>query len=349
MKTPLRVQFMTWLTVQTLIVFVLLAGILFAFNLHEQSDHPDLAAEEMEEMWMMLGLMALTLPALLGAAWWISKRQLAPLRHVLDAAEAVRSGRLDQPIEVPVKTDEIGQLAGAINDAFARYQHALRRLDRFSGEVAHQLRNPLAAIRTTAEVTLEQPRRAEDYQDALARIVEDVRRLGHAVDQLLTLARLDRSRLRDAEERFDLAALVRDIVAIHQPAFEERAIRCALDLSSAPVHLTGLPRLLEQAIANLLDNAARFTPDHGQIAIALRNDTGHVTLSVADSGVGLPAQMRAKPVDQFSQLGDRLKSGTGLGLIIAADVVRLHHGQLTAAASALGGAEFIINLPAPQP
>lgn len=149
MKTPLRVKFMTWLIVQTLIVYVILAGILCAFNLHEQKEHPNLAAEEAEEFEIMLGLMALSLPVLFGSAWVISRRQLSPLRDVLTAAEAIRSGQLDQPIVAPLKTDEIGRLAATINDAFARYRDALNRLDRFSREAAHQLRTPLAMICAT--------------------------------------------------------------------------------------------------------------------------------------------------------------------------------------------------------
>jgi signal transduction histidine kinase len=346
MKTPLRLQFMTWLTVQTLVVFAILAGILFAFNYHERQDHPDLAAEEAEEFTVTLATMLLSLPVLLGVAWIISRRQLAPLRAVLHAAESIRHGQLQQPIETPVKTDEIGRLAATINDAFGRYQDALRRLDRFSRDAAHQLRNPLAAIRATAEVSLQQPRSDAEYQDALAKIAEETQRLGHVVEQLLTLARLDRHGLRQATEPVNLTELTRAMVTFIQPAWEERGIECRIEIPEAPVTATGLPRLLEQAIANLLDNASHFTPAHGRIAVKLVAGGGAARLSIADSGPGLPETLRHAPVEQFGDLASRRVGGTGLGLAIVADIVRAHGGTLTARNSEWGGAEFELMLPA---
>jgi len=174
---------------------------------------------------------------------------------------------------------------------------------------------------------------------------ESAHRLGHTVEQLLTLARLDREGLRQVAEIVNLAELVCDMVAFHQPALQDRRIECHLAVPDAPVSVTGLPRLLEQVVANLLDNALHFTPDGGRIAVTLASTVDSVTLTVADSGPGLPETLRNAPVDRFGDLGQRRVGGTGLGLSIAADIARVHGGALTARTSEWGGAQFDLTLP----
>jgi signal transduction histidine kinase len=322
-----------------------MGAILFFFNLHEQREHPDTAAEEAEETYLVLGLMAISIPLMLGVAWVISKRQLKPLRDVLQSAQTIRDGKLDHRIETPVESDEIGQIARTINDAFASYQQALRRLDRFSLDAAHQLRNPLASIRANAEISLQQPRSAEEYQNSLGKILEESGRLSHTVDQLLMLARLDRNDLAESFEQTDIAALTRELLENYRPLLEEKSIALETALPNEPRFIRGVPRLLEQSIANLLDNAIRFTPKHGRISVQLTSSADTETLTVADSGPGIPDSLRNATVEQFGRGASRSKEGTGLGLAIAADVVRVHGGQITVKSSRMGGAEFAIVIP----
>jgi signal transduction histidine kinase len=348
MSRSLRARFMLWLTVQTVVVFLAVGGIVLAFNLHEQHEHPGQAAEEAKEFLLVLGLMGLSAPLLLWSAWGISRQLLKPLQEVIRSAEVIRAGQLEHRIRTATDADEIAQLARAINEAFDRYQEALDRLDRFSSVAAHQLRNPLAALRTAGEVALQQARSPAEYRDTLGRVLEDARRLSHTVDQLLTLARLSQAELGAAFEPVDLAQLTRDLLGEFAPTFEAGHLVVRVTGTDAPLIVTGLANLLREALANLLDNAVRFSPAGGHLAIDLRRQPdGRTAWCLSDSGPGLPAKVReAVPAGTRPPRLPRTE-GAGLGLLVASDIVRAHRGTIAADTSEWGGARFTICLPSP--
>lgn len=346
MKTTLRVKFMSWLTLHTLITFLATAAILFVFNLKERGEHPDLAEEETEELLTVFGFMSLALPVVLLAAWGISGQLLKPLQSIIRSAQVIREGKLEHRIDAEIEHDEIGKLARTINEAFDSYQNALRRLDRFSFDVAHQLRNPLAAIRTEGEVCLQRPRAAQEYQETLGRILEDARRLGHTVDQLLTLARLGRGELAGAFQELNFGSLLGEILDDLAPVIEEKQLSLQKSLPAERIAVRGIPNLLREAVVNLLDNAIRFTPEGGRLGVELRGDGSQsVLLSVADSGPGIPATRWEGIFGRSRPLNGSSNEGTGLGLAIASDVIRAHHGSIKITSSDWGGAKFTILLP----
>lgn len=335
MKFSLRAKFMLGLMVHTTIIYICLGAALLAFNLHERRMHPDEIEEEREELFVIYGLMAAVLPFATLGAWWITGQFLKPLQTILRTADEIRRGRLDQRIETPILNDELGQLARTLNQAFDNYHDVLERLDRFSLDAAHQLRNPLAAMRTSAEVCLQQPRDRAAYEEVLAMVLEEASRLGHTVDQLLLLARLTRDNLREHFETLDLSALTLTLVDHLKPAFDEKRIQLTALTPASPVHVRGSPRLLEQALANLLDNALRLTPGDGRVQVELRQEPLKVYLSVADSGPGL----------QNNSGNSENPKNSGLGLLVASNIARAHGGSVQAAASSWGGACFTIELP----
>lgn len=346
MKTPLRLKFMKWLTIQTFLVFGVLAAVLYLFNLHEQTELEHNAAEEAEEFLIMIGLMAATTPLILWSAWSISRQLLKPIQSIIRSAEIIRAGNLDHRIDAEVAADELGKLASTINEAFDRYQRSLKRLDRFSYDAAHQLRNPLAAIRTEGEVCLQQERSPGQYRETIGQILEDVDRLSHTVSQFLTLARLDRGHLASAFQEVDLTALVKAVLDELAPVSETKSIQVTASLPDTRLPMRGVPNLLRESVVNLLDNALRFTPDHGRIEVQLREESPHMALlTVADSGPGLPTSMREHLFDRTRGADGSLRDGTGLGLAIAADVIRVHGGTIKATTGELGGAKFTVQLP----
>ncbi|HEY9170692.1 MAG TPA: ATP-binding protein [Verrucomicrobiae bacterium] len=347
MKLSLRMKFMLGLMAHTLVIYLAFGVALLAFNMHERRMHPDEVQEEREELFIIYGLMAAVLPLAVAGAWLITGQLLKPLQTMLRAADEIRAGRLDQRIETPVAGDELGQLARALNDAFDNYRRVLGRLDRFSLDAAHQLRNPLAAMRASAEVCLQQPRAREEYEEVLARVLEESARLSHTVDELLLLARLTRDNLQEVFAPVDLAALARELAEDLKPAFEARGVRLETRLPETRLLLRGSTRLLEQALANLLDNALRFTPAGGQVVLELqRKAPDRLVLSVADSGPGLAIAGQAagdRPESTSDQA--RPKDGAGLGLLIVSNVADAHGGTVQATVSQWGGACFTLELP----
>jgi signal transduction histidine kinase len=345
MKLTVRAKFMLGLVVQTLVVYVVLGAILYGFNLHERHEHIGKSKEEKEEFEIVMGLAALSIPIVLLIAWQVSLHLLKPLQKIVDSAEMIREGALDHRVEPDVPDDEIGRLARTINEAFDSYHRALERLDRFSFDAAHQLRNPLAAIRTTAEVCLQHQRVPADYQDALGRVLEDANRLSHTVDQLLMLARLGRADISAAFEKVDAVALVRHTLDALVPVLDENEIALRSELPAGPVMVRGIPRLLEQALANILDNAARFTPRSGTITVEMqRSGAGKLELNITDTGPGIPESLQDSLFRRWAEGFEHEREGSGLGLAIAADIIRVHNGTIGVSSSDDGGSCFTIRL-----
>jgi signal transduction histidine kinase len=338
---------MLWLLALGAVLYLALGAALFAFNLHERREHPDEVDEEREELLIIYGIMAAVLPLAVGGAWIVTAQLLAPLRAMLNTARQIRQGGLDQRIETPMAGDELGQLAVALNEAFDNYRRVLERIDRFSLDAAHQLRNPLASMRATGEVCLQRERSAAEYQEVIGRMIEDARRLGHTVDQLLLLARLGQEDLQDLFEPLDLALLARELVESLNPAFEAAGVCLETRIEGGPFSVRGGRRLIEQALANLLDNALRFTPPKGRVVVELRKPhPGRITLNVADSGPGLSATAGASAAANPANGQAQSKEGSGLGLLIVSNVARAHGGSVQAKVSEWGGACFSLDLPA---
>ena len=347
MNLSLRAKSMLWLMVHLLAVYVVIGFGLFLFNQYELKTHPDEIEEEKEELLIIYGIMLAALPVAVGSAWWITGRALNPLRSMLQVADQISAGRIEQRLDAPVATDELGHLARTLNAAFDNYQRLLGRVDRFSLDAAHQLRNPLAAMRTTAEVSLQRPRSAEESAETIARLLDETRRLGHTVDLLLLLARLTREMPQEAFEPLDLTALVRELAGNLQPLFESRGTALELMLPERPIRLRGSPRLLEQAVANLLDNALLMTPAGGRVRVEVeRAGAGWLRLAVSDSGPGLADVIQPgvlSPDRPSTRSGHQ--EGTGLGLMIVTNVVHAHGGTVEASVSPWGGARFVLEMP----
>lgn len=346
----LRTKFTFWLLSLIAVIYLTLGAALYAFNLHERREHPDEVQEEREELWIIYGLMAAVLPLAVFVAWRVTEQLLHPLRSMLRAAQEIQDGELDRRLEAAVATDELGQLALTLNRAFDNYRRVLERIDRFSLDAAHQLRNPLASLRTSGEVCLQRERTPAEYQEVIAGMVESTRRLGHTVDQLLLLARLAPEKLKEVFVPMDLATVVSELAEQLNPAFEAAGVHLELRVQDSPSRIHGAPRLIEQAIANLLDNALRFTPPKGRVVLQLRKATpGRVVLTVADSGPGLSHAGPWLSGAPDGALGaPRSKEGTGLGLLVVSNVARAHAGSVQAQVSELGGACFSIELPAAE-
>jgi signal transduction histidine kinase len=348
MKTTLRTKFMFWLMAHTLVIYFAFGIGLFLFNQHEQHEHPANRAEEQEELFIIYGIMLAALPIGIAGAWLVTGQLLRPIQAMLRKADLIRAGQIDQRLETPVANDELGRLARTLNEAFDNYHRLLARVDRFSLDAAHQLRNPLAAMRTSAEVCLQQPRSPSEYEETVIRILEEARRLGHTVEQLLLLARLNRDMFREVFEPLDMVSLVKELAETLRPAFEVRGIQFDVRLPAAAVTLRGSARLLEQAVANLLDNALRVTPTGGQVEIDLTIPSpGRVFVSVADSGPGLGREIQPGTVSDNIQVQSApgASEGTGLGLLIVSNIVRAHGGGVQASVSELKGARFTLDLP----
>jgi len=346
MRHTLQIRFFKWLVIQTVCIFLAVGTVRLIYRIHEQKKHPDLA-EERAEAYVTVSILVFSLvPLSLFMAWSVSKQMRRLLQPIFDTADQVRSGNLERRILPVEPNDEIGSLSTKLNEAFDRYRDALSRLERFSFDASHQLRNPLAAIRASGEICLQRERSAEEYRQTIGMMLEDADRLSATVEQLLTLARLAYKDLAAEIEVFTVRELVESAVEHFKEPCELKEIEFRTVISNADVRVRGVRYLLQEALTNLLDNAVRFTPQKGRIQVSLEDaPAGCFKLVIDDSGPGVSEdQQKMAGVPGIEGVDIRSRQGTGLGLLIVADIVTLHKGSINVTRSPWDGARFEIVL-----
>ncbi|MEU6059902.1 HAMP domain-containing sensor histidine kinase [Streptomyces sp. NPDC047097] len=285
--------------------------------------------------------MLAALPALLvvvaGTTWLVTRRALAPVEGIRrEMAAVTASADLSRRVPEPGTHDEVARLARTTNETLAALEASVERQRRFVADASHELRSPIASLRTQLEVGAAHPALLD-----LPGAVEDTVRLQGLAADLLLLARLDAGE-RPGQARVDLAALVRAEVA--QRSGDRAPVRVAAE---GAAEVSGSRAQLVRVLGNLLDNAQRHA--EGEVVVEVRRDGGEVLLAVADDGAGVPEAERERIFERFVRLDDarsRDEGGAGLGLAIARDVAARHGGTLRAARSPSGGARFELRLPA---
>lgn len=280
----------------------------------------------------------------LGAAGFV-RLSLRPLTRVAQRARAVSalpltSGTVSvpQPVDDPAPGTEVGEVAVAFNRMLDHVESALNsrersedRLRRFVADAGHELRTPVAVVRSHAEFAQRVPDPVPaDVSRSLARIVAESDRMALFVDELLTLARLDMARPL-AQDPVDLTRLLLDAVGDARVAGPDH--RWRLDLPEEPVETFGDAHALHQAVANLLANARAHTPPGTTVTVGLvTEDDGSAAITVRDDGPGIPAELLPRVFDRFvhgSDTAAQTSSGSGLGLSIVAAIAEAHGGTVT--------------------
>jgi signal transduction histidine kinase len=236
---------------------------------------------------------------------------------------------------------------------YGEVREADRRKDEFLAVLAHELRNPLAPIRNALHI-LRQPGADAAVVGQVREMMErQVQHMTRMVDDLLDVSRITRGKIELRKEVVDLASVVGRTVEATRPLLEDRQQELTVDLPPEPVRLEADPTRLEQVLANLLNNAAKYTDHGGHVGLSARQEGGELVLRVKDTGVGIPADMLARIFEPFVQ-SDRVlhqsQGGLGIGLTLVRRLVEMHGGSVTAHSDGPGqGSEFIVRLPALSP
>jgi signal transduction histidine kinase len=277
--------------------------------------------------------------------------------------KAARMGaqNLDERLPVLNPRDELGYLASTFNDLLERLTRSLEQQRRFMADASHELRSPVSIIRGEAEVALSQARTPEEYRGSLAIALDEARRLSQIVDDLFTLARADAGQYPLRPRDFYLEEVAVECVRAARSMAAARGIALTYEPDGElPIH--GDEALVRRLTMNLLDNAIKYTPEGGKINVACRRAGSEYSLTVRDSGPGIPAEAQEKIFERFFRLDpartqDRRAPGTaetvaptatgaGLGLAIARWIAEAHLGRLVLTQSDASGSTFAAFLPA---
>jgi len=277
--------------------------------------------------------------------YFVSRRALNPVDRLTAAVRSISIGNLSGRLPIYPTGDELQRLAETCNEMLARLEGAVGRINRFTADASHELRSPISFIRTVAEFALSHPdlnpEARQGFQDILAESLEASRLL----EDMLTLARADAGRLEVKLEPLDLSKLVEDVCEKARPSAERKLQAFIVRAGDGrPVQVRGDRSSLGRLFWTLLDNAVKYTPEHGRIEVALEQSGSQAQVSVRDSGIGIPREALPRVFDRFFR-ADPARSesdGTGLGLAIAKWIADAHHATLSAESDEGEGAVFSV-------
>ena len=282
----------------------------------------------------------------LGMVQLMSRGMTSPLRSMERAATAMAAGDLSERVKVS-GSDEVGRLAAAFNHMAEELTEVDRQRRELVANVSHELRTPISALRATLENLVDG---VVAPDPALIRtMLAQIERLQRLVAQLLDLSRLESGRTPLHLLRFpasDLLETVADESALHSPD-----VSFVVDVDPSDLAIDGDPERLHQVLANLTDNAARFTPDGGSVTLTARRLGQLVVFEVVDDGPGITPEARARVFERFYRTDESRSTdegGSGLGLAIARWIVELHGGQIRAEGGDSRGTRMVVELPASE-
>lgn len=286
------------------------------------------------------------------AAFIMAAQITHPIGLLADGAKALGDGNLDTQIKFE-RNDELGFLATEFNIMAVKLKELDQLKDDFVSSVSHELRSPLAAIAGYVELLMARPLeeiKPEKRTKAFGIIQESTVRLTSFINDILDLAKLKAGRVEIRKTQVDLRKTAEDILGLYMPLFEKKKLTGKMEVPEDMPLISLDEEKIKQVITNLISNAFKFTPEGGSITIRGEYDADKVTLSVVDSGIGIPKDFVGQLFERFKQVpGTREKiggpKGTGLGLAIAKGIVEAHGGKIWAESELGKGSSFRFWLP----
>lgn len=289
-------------------------------------------------------ILLITYPVFGLLVWFIISLALRSVTRVTTEISN-RASTFLEPVQLTEIPIEIKPLVAELNQLFIRLKLAFERNKRFAADAAHELRTPLAALKTHAQVALNSDTET-DRTKALQNVIQSVNRSSHVVAQLLTLSRLGEEEALTDVKPLDLHKLATEIIAYLAPHALEKNIEIELSPPPAAPIVLGNDTALGILIRNIVDNAIRYTPPNGEVKVSIINTNTQIIFRVTDTGSGIPAELRERVFERFYRILGTKASGSGLGLAIVSQITALHHAVIHLSTPANGiGLQFDVAFP----
>lgn len=308
------------------------------------------STEEKNELMELLALVFIPLfliviPIATFAGWRVAKQATRGINEVSHAVAELEKGDFNHQVSMHSQTDEIQTLVDTFNSMSARIKTLMTEMKEMIDNIAHDLRSPIGRIRAISETTLSETDTVRDYRTAASDTLEECDRLIRMINTTLDVAEAEAGVGNDIEEDINLSHLVEEACELFSPAAEEKHIKLAYK-TLADRHIKGNQQNILRMLANLLDNALKYTPEHGQINVNLSNNPEIVRIEIKDSGIGIPANDQERIFDRFYRCdSSRSTDGCGLGLSFSLAVAKAHNGNIQVDSSPNIGSTFIVTLP----
>jgi heavy metal sensor kinase len=298
---------------------------------------------------ILLLMVPLLLIGATAGGYWISKRALDPVDDISRAAQRISIENLADRLRVPSTGDQLQRLTETLNQMFSRLEASVRRMKQFTADASHELRAPIALIRTTAEVAVQKRnRQANEYLEALDDILEESERTSQVVDSLMLLARADAGKEVLERGLVDASSISHAAVEQGDKLARIRGLQFCSSIPDVPIWVHADGEALRRAVLILIDNAAKYTPEGGSISVDLTTTDAFAKLTVSDTGIGIPQADLPHIFDRFwraDKARSRSHGGAGLGLSIAKWIAETHAGSITVDSEVGKGSVFSMHVP----
>jgi len=266
-----------------------------------------------------------------GGGYWLNRKALSPVDALVRTARLISGTNLSGRLEKVNTGDELQRLSDTLNDMLDRIETAFLRITQFTADASHELRTPIALVRTEAELALRRSRSDAEYQEALRHILLEAERTTSLIDRLLALARADSGGEILNLGRIDLRELLSVVVERWKPVAGESNLQFTASIEQTESFVLGDEAALRRVVDILLDNAFKYTPSPGTVRLSLTQDEEHAVIEVRDSGAGIAADEQDRIFERFYRIDkarSRALGGAGLGLAIARWIVSQHNGSI---------------------
>ena len=287
----------------------------------------------------------IVIPITFGIGWLVSMRAVKGIKEVSRIAAEIEKGNLDKRVFVSPQGDEIRQLVNTFNAMLDRIKVLIFEMTEMTDNIAHDLRSPLARIRIISEVSLSNDRTPEEFRTAASDTIEECDRLLQMINSALDVAEVEADLLSIETEKVNISQLVKDACELFEAISESKHIKLTYRMEHN-FFINGNIHNLQRMIANLLDNAIKYTLEGGRVDVALTSTQQNIKIMVMDTGMGIPEQDQIRVFDRFYRCDQsRTYDGCGLGLSFSKAVARSHGGDINLSNSSQKGSCFTIELP----
>ena len=277
-----------------------------------------------------------------GIGWLLAKRALSDMKEVTQTAEDISKGSYNRRVQIKRRFIEIERLGAAFNSMLDRIQSLLKSMKEINDNIAHDLRSPLARIRGIAEMSLLKEKSIDDYKDMAANTVEECDKLIAMINTMLDITEAEAG-VNDVEaEQFELTALIRDACELFRPIADDKNINLKISLPESLI-LKSDRKKMQRIVTNLLENAIKFTPENGTVAVSAAAHDGEVRIDFDDTGVGISENDLPHIFERFYRCDrSRSQSGVGLGLSLVKAYTASMNGTIHVESTLNQGCRFTL-------
>jgi signal transduction histidine kinase len=295
---------------------------------------------------LFFNLLIIALILGIASSWFISFKAMSGLKRVVVTANNIGKKDLNQRVAPGNEGEEIRELVDAFNQMLSRIQTLIVEVREISDNIAHDLRTPLTRIRGIIETTINKNAETSEYRDMCGEILEECERLVSIINTMLEITRTDSKLVELNREDLNMNTLLQQAYDLFYPVAEAKNIALTICVPAEELMYYGDKSRLQRMVANILDNAIKYTPEKGQVRLSLVQDRDWAYITVEDTGCGISEKDQKLVFDRFYRCDNsRFLPGNGLGLSLALAIAKIHNGEINLESSLGKGTSLQVKLP----